>query len=166
MDPDRTRDHDGGLRDWAARELGALPLPPAPRDFAPRVLAAIEVRTRQPVRPRSWFEWPRAWQIASAGFGLGLVGLAAVVQPGPLATAGLRLLDVGRQSAAAELLGALADVRWLLESMVAVWTGLLHPLLLGLSALAAGLMLICALIGGAIAGLLPSRAPRVWVQSR
>lgn len=48
------------------RELRSLPAPSAPETLAPRVMAAIAARAALPWHRRTWFEWPRGWQIASA----------------------------------------------------------------------------------------------------
>jgi hypothetical protein len=48
------------------RELRSLPVPRAPGTLAPRVMAAITARAALPWHRRTWFEWPRGWQVASA----------------------------------------------------------------------------------------------------
>lgn len=48
------------------RELRSLPTPRAPETLMPRVMAAIAARAALPWYQRTWFEWPRGWQVASA----------------------------------------------------------------------------------------------------
>ena len=56
-------------QDWEQqmdRALRSLPPPCAPETLAPRVMAAIAARAALPWYRRTWFEWPRSWQVASA----------------------------------------------------------------------------------------------------
>jgi hypothetical protein len=52
------------LEQTADRALKALPPPRAPHTLLPRVMAAV---AQLGPAPRTWFTWPRAWQLASVG---------------------------------------------------------------------------------------------------
>lgn len=58
--------------DDLGRALRALPLAPAPRTLAPRVMAAVAARLQR--RDYTWFDWPLWAQVGSA---LGVVVLCA-----------------------------------------------------------------------------------------
>jgi hypothetical protein len=54
------------LAQWAGRTLRQLPGRPAPRDFAPRVLAEIRRQSRLPWYRRPWLQWSATQRWCSA----------------------------------------------------------------------------------------------------
>ena len=55
------------------RQLRALPLPRAPHTLLPRVMEAVRALAGKPWYARTWFTWPLAGQMLSAGIVLSIV---------------------------------------------------------------------------------------------
>ena len=70
------RNYEQELAERIGRELRQLPPPQAPATLAPRVLAAIEARARQPWWKKSWVHWPGGFSVV---FLLGSLVLAGGV---------------------------------------------------------------------------------------
>ena len=67
-------------RDPLTRALRALPEPRAPHTLAPRVMAAVHARIAHPPA-RTWFEWPRVWQVASLSAAVAVLTAVVVGWP-------------------------------------------------------------------------------------
>jgi hypothetical protein len=63
------------------RELRSLPPPRAPETLAPRVMAAIAARAAPPWHRRTWFEWSRGWQVASAALTVAFLATLMTLAP-------------------------------------------------------------------------------------
>lgn len=116
------------------RELGALPLPRAPRTLLPRVMAAIA----RPFYTRPWLTWPALWQTASA------IALVAV------ATATWMLLPqvepLAELSRTASRASTFVDL---------VSRALLQPLAVWILTLSAAASLACGALWAALMRLVP-----------
>ena len=55
------------------RQLRALPVPHAPHTLLPRVMEAVRILAGKPWYARTWFTWPLAGQMLSAGVVLSIV---------------------------------------------------------------------------------------------
>jgi hypothetical protein len=74
--------HPDELERLTARRLRQLPTPRAPRTLLPRVMAAMELLSSRPWYARTWFTWPLAGQLLSAGVVLSIViGYMAWLSP-------------------------------------------------------------------------------------
>jgi len=62
-------------------ELRSLPSPRAPETLASRVMAAITAQAALPWHRRTWFEWPRGWQVASAALTVAFLAALMVLAP-------------------------------------------------------------------------------------
>lgn len=63
------------------RQLRALPLPHAPHTLLPRVMEAVRLLAGRPWYARTWFTWPLAGQMLSAGVVLSIVLGFWIVSP-------------------------------------------------------------------------------------
>ena len=111
------------------RELRALPVLPAPKTLAPRVLAALAARQQAPWWRQSWAGWPPGIRMAFLAVSLGVAGLLVIV--------GLQLPTLGLATGALQTVAgwfawiqAYVDPVW--RIMEALWIGLkpAPPLLL------------------------------------
>ena len=66
--------------DPLTRALRNLPEPRAPRTLAPRVMAVVHARLAHPPA-RTWFEWPRVWQVASLTSAVAVLGALVIGWP-------------------------------------------------------------------------------------
>jgi hypothetical protein len=67
-----------------ARELWALPRPPAPETLLPRILAAARAWQMRPWYAREWLAWPLGWQLVSAAAFVALtIGVAVFLKDFP-----------------------------------------------------------------------------------
>jgi hypothetical protein len=69
------------LERWADRRLRVLPVPRAPDTLLPRVMAAVRALAAKPWYTRTWFTWPLAGQLLSAGIVLSIVIGVWLVSP-------------------------------------------------------------------------------------
>jgi hypothetical protein len=123
------------------RELRALPVLPAPKTLAPRVLAALAARQHAPWWRQSWAGWPPGIRMAFLAVSLGVAGLLVIV--------GLQLPTLGLAA------GALQTVAgwfaWIQPYVDPVWR-IMEALWIGLKAAPPLLLwLVTALIGLAYA---------------
>lgn len=111
------------------RELRALPVLPAPKTLAPRVLAALAARQQAPWWRQSWAGWPPGIRMAFLAVSLGVAGLLVIV--------GLQLPTLGLAAGALQTVAGwfawiqpYVDPVW--RIMEALWIGLkaAPPLLL------------------------------------
>ncbi len=81
-----------------SRALRQLPIITAPVTLLPRVIAAVQVWAGRPWYQRAWFTWPGAWQFATVGTLLLVVGAALAFLPGveTLRSAAVAALSSGR----------------------------------------------------------------------
>lgn len=123
------------------RALRALPAPRAPRTLAPRVMAAVHARLAHPPA-RTWFEWPRAWQVASLSAAVGL--LAAVVMGWPSVMALLQpaIDDVAGRAQAIVHAGR-AGLAFAGVVFRAVW----HPVVMPFVLFVTVMTIVCATLG-------------------
>jgi len=125
-------DHDKQLEAQIDRELKALPLLPAPPTLAPRVMAAIAVRTAAPWYRRSWPTWPLALQAASM-----VVLLAAFAG---ICVGSWQFLHTP------VVLSAASEVSGWISSLSAVWkaaAALVHAVVLGIKSLGVWVLAGC-----------------------
>lgn len=127
--------------DPLTRALRNLPEPRAPRTLAPRVMAAVHARLAHPPA-RTWFEWPRTWQVASLASAGGL--LVAAVLGWPLLVAALQ---PGLNAIAARAAGVMHDGRLVLELADVVFRGVWHPLVMPFVLFVSAMTLLCATVG-------------------
>src|SRR5262245_60737675 len=127
----------------ADRALRALPLPRAPRSFAPRVMAAVRASVK---RPRTWFAWPFEWQAASVAGLLLLVAALVVLVPTVLAAAGPLFTTLGGARAArAADLAARASV--MTTTAGVMWRVFVQPIVGYLFAIVVVMSAGCAAFG-------------------
>jgi len=123
------------------RELQSLPAPRAPETLASRVMAAITAQAALPWHRRTWFEWPRGWQIASALLAVTLVIALVALPPWP-------------SPVPAEWLGEVAEVPGvLLRAALLTWDSLFHRLLVYVLVCVAALSVVVIALGSAVARL-------------
>jgi hypothetical protein len=138
--------------DPLTRALRNLPEPRAPRTLAPRVMAIVHARIAHPPA-RTWFEWPRVWQVASLSSALAVLG--AVVLGWPLL---VEWLQPGLNAIVARVTPAIEAGRqaWALAGVVyrSVWHPVAMPFVLFVTAMTiasvtVGAMLSRVALGGA-----------------
>jgi len=131
--------------DPLTRALRNLPEPRAPRTLAPRVMAAVHARMAHP-QARTWFEWPRVWQVASLGSALVL--LAAVVVGWPFL---LEWAQPGLDALVARVTPAIEGGRaaWAFAGVVfrAVWHPVAMPFVLFVTAMTIASVTVGAMLG-------------------
>ena len=114
------------------RALRALPTPAAPESLVPNVMAALAAREERAWYLRPWFEWPLGWRVASAALTIMLLALLTMAAPWAAIP---QFRFGGMVRLALPLWKAIAQT-WLLYALVAV---------------AGGLAMIVAAVGGAAA---------------
>lgn len=123
------------------RALRAMPAPRAPRTLAPRVMAAVHARLAHPPA-RTWFEWPRVWQVASLSATVGLLAAVFIGWPSVVALLQPAIDDVaGRAQAvvhASKVGLAFAGVVFR-----AVW----HPVVMPFVLFVTVMTIVCATLG-------------------
>lgn len=127
--------------DPLTRALRALPEPRAPQTLAPRVMAAVHARIAHPPA-RTWFEWPRVWQVASLSAAVAV--LAAVVVGWPFVIAWLQPSLDGVFARAQEVIHA-GKVGLAFAGVVfrAVW----HPIVMPFVLFVTAMTIVCGTIG-------------------
>ncbi len=139
-DFDLEKQVDGALR--------SLPTPRAPRTLAPRVMAALAVRSALPWYRRTWFEWPRGWQAVSATLTVAFLATLAVVAPWRALAGAEWVLGItdGVQTLADSIAGT---ANRYLSIALPLWRALAQSYLLYALAVAGMLMTTVIALGGA-----------------
>lgn len=135
-------------QDPLTRALRALPEPRAPHTLAPRVMAAVHARIAHPPA-RTWFEWPRVWQVASLSSAVAV--LAAVVVGWPFVIAWLQPSLEGVTTRAQEVMHA-GKVGLAFAGVVfrAVWHPLVMPFVLFVTAMTIACAVIISMLGAVL----------------
>lgn len=131
--------------DPLTRALRAMPEPRAPRTLAPRVMAAVHARIAHPPA-RTWFEWPRVWQVASLSTAVAV--LAAVVVGWPFVIGWLQpgIDDVTTRAQAVVHAGKVG-VAFAAVVFRAVWHPIVMPFVLFVTAMTIACAVIIAMLG-------------------
>lgn len=127
--------------DPLTRALRQLPEPRAPRTLAPRVMAAVHARLAHPPA-RTWFEWPRVWQVSSVTAAVAV--MAALVLGWPLVIAWLQPGIDGLAGRAQEVVHAGKVV---LAFAGVVFRGVWHPLVMPFVLFVTVMVIACATVG-------------------
>ena len=139
--------------DPLTRALRQLPEPRAPRTLAPRVMAAVHARLAHPPA-RTWFEWPRVWQVASLSSAAVL--LAAVVVGWPFLIAWLQpAIDATAVRVDAVVHNGEVAVAFAGVVFRAVW----HPLVMPFVLFVTAMTIVCATVGAMLGRVALGGAP-------
>ncbi len=142
--------HPDEIEQLTARRLRQLPAPRAPRTLLPRVMAAVERLSSRPWYARTWFTWPLAGQLLSAGVVLSIViGYMAWLSP----TVQVAVDDtVARVTAQlmAPFSGFLEEVRKVSFAARVVWQSALQTVVFILFVLVLLMFAACAAFGVAL----------------
>lgn len=135
-------------RDPLTRALRALPEPRAPHTLAPRVMAAVHARIAHPPA-RTWFEWPRVWQVASLASAVAV--LVAVVVGWPFVIAWFQPGIEGVTARAQEVIHA-GKVGLAFAGVVfrAVWHPIVMPFVLFVTAMTIVSAVIISMLGAVL----------------
>jgi hypothetical protein len=136
------------LEKMMEQELRSLPTPRAPETLAPRVMAAIATRAALPWHQRTWFEWPRGWQAASAALTVAFLAALMALAPwralaGADAVAGFVAQIKVLTASAGETAGRVLRVA------LPLWNALAQEYLAYAFAFVAALVAAVAALGGA-----------------
>jgi len=127
--------------DPLTRALRQLPEPRAPQTLAPRVMAAVYARLAHPPA-RTWFEWPRVWQVSSAAGVLAvLVGMVLVW---PMAVA---LLQPAVDEMSARAVAVVHNAELTLSIAGVFFRAVWFPLVVPFLAVVTVMTIACATVG-------------------
>jgi hypothetical protein len=128
-------------RDPLTRALRELPYARAPRTLAPRVMAAVQMRMAHPPA-RTWFEWPRVWQVASLSCAVVLLAAAVVAWPFVLEGVG-----PGIDACAARVAPVVHHAKLALDFAGVVFRGVWHPVVMPFVLFVTAMTITCATLG-------------------
>jgi Sec-independent protein secretion pathway component TatC len=138
--------------DPLTRALRALPEPRAPHTLAPRVMAAVHARIAHPPA-RTWFEWPRVWQVASLSTAVAVLAAVVVGWPFVIATLGAWLQPglEGVMARAQEVVHA-GKIGLAFAGVVfrAVWHPIVMPFVLFVTAMTIACAVIISMLGAVL----------------
>lgn len=130
------------------RELRSLPTPRALETLAPRVMAAIAAEVALPWHRRTWFEWPRGWQVASAALAVAFLAVLMTLAPWRVlagADAVVALMDQVQT-----LMASIGEIAGrILRVALPLWNALAREYLVYALAIVAALVAAVAALGGA-----------------
>lgn len=130
------------------RELQSLPSPRAPETFAPRVMAAITAQASLPWHQRTWFEWPRGWQAASAALTVAFLATLMAFAPWrALAGADVVVQLVGQVRLFVDGIGETAER--VLRIALPLWSALAQQYLVFALVIVGSLAAVVAALGSA-----------------
>lgn len=135
---------DSSLEEVIGRKLRALPERRAPASLQANVFAAIRARVARPWYQRSWFQWPRHFQVLSLFAFLGFCGALG------WSLTGHELTLASVSPALAERVSLVAsEIGWFLNLMTAVIRAVPNSYWLAVVGVMAGMLFTCAGLGSA-----------------
>ena len=137
------------LEQLTDRRLRQLRQPRAPRTLLPRVMAAVHLLAERPWYARTWFTWPLAGQMLSAGVVvsvvLGLLWASPVIETS-FADATSRVTS----QLLSPFAGAIAWAERISFAARVVWQSALQTVVIVLSVLVLLMFAACAALGAAL----------------
>jgi hypothetical protein len=137
------------LEQLTDRRLRQLPAPRAPHTLLPRVMAAVGRLAGKPWYARTWFTWPLAGQVLSAGVVLSIVialRLAFPALQGSIDAVMSRVSDMLLSPFA----GVIEQLRDVAIAARVVWQSILHTVVVVLFLLVLLMFAACAAFGVAL----------------